>query len=392
MVMLNEVCELITDGSHFSPKDIGEGFPMLSVKDMGERDFSFSSCKHISKMDYDILVKSGCKPQKGDVLVAKDGSYFKYAFQICEDREIVILSSIAILRPKADVLDAGYLREFLMADSTYSTVSLNYISGTALKRVILQGIKKIQIPLPPLEEQRRIAALLDKVSDLIAKRRAQLDKLALLIKARFIEMFGDPVLNQMKWPEQPLENAADIVSGITKGRKTKETELIEVPYMAVSNVKDGYIDWTTVKTILATKAEIKQYHLLPDDVLMTEGGDPDKLGRGAIIQKPLENCIHQNHIFRVRLNENILLPSYFAEFLQHQKAKQYFLRCAKQTTGIASINMRQLKGLPTLVPPLDMQSEFKGYIEKVERSRYSISCSLEKLETLKKTLMQQYFG
>lgn len=264
--------------------------------------------------------------------------------------------------------------------------------GVAQNNINMKMLREFEIPLPSLEEQRCIAALLDKVSDLIAKRRAQLDKLDLLVKSRFVEMFGDPVLNPMKWPEQPLENMADIVSGITKGRKTKETELIEVPYMAVSNVKDGYIDWTTVKTILATKSEIEQYRLLPDDVLMTEGGDPDKLGRGAIIQQPLENCIHQNHIFRVRLDENILLPSYFAEFLQHQKAKQYFLRCAKQTTGIASINMRQLEGLSTLIPPLDMQSEFKGYIEKVERSRYSISCSLEKLETLKKALMQQYFG
>ena len=73
--------------------------------------------------------------------------------------------------------------------------------------------------------------------------------------------------------------------------------------MAVSNVKDGYIDWTTVKTILATRQEIEQYRLMPDDILMTEGGDPDKVGRGAIIKVPLKNSIHQNHIFRVRLNE-----------------------------------------------------------------------------------------
>lgn len=88
--------------------------------------------------------------------------------------------------------------------------------------------------------------------------------------------------------------------------------MTEVPYMAVSNVKDGYIDWTTVKTIEATQQEIEQYRLLADDVLMTEGGDPDKVGRGAIIKEPLENCIHQNHIFRVRLDESVVLP----EFLQ----------------------------------------------------------------------------
>ena len=262
------------------------------------------------------------------------------------------------------------------------------VMGATLNKATLSNL---EIAVPPLEEQRHIAALLDKVSDLIAKRRAQLDKLDLLVKARFVEMFGDPVLNPMKWPEQPLENMADIVSGITKGRKTKETELIEVPYMAVSNVKDGYIDWTTVKTILATKAEIEQYRLLPDDVLMTEGGDPDKLGRGAIIQQPLENCIHQNHIFRVRLNENILLPSYFAEFLQHQKAKQYFLRCAKQTTGIASINMRQLKGLPTLVPPQEIQFKFANFIEKTTQLKFTITRDFEKLEMLRKSLIQQYF-
>lgn len=143
-------------------------------------------------------------------------------------------------------------------------------------------------------------------------------------------MFGDMFQNTKRWPESRLELLADLVSGITKGRKVKDIELQEVPYMAVSNVKDGYIDWTTVKTIMATKQEIEQYRLLPDDVLMTEGGDPDKVGRGAIIKEPLENSIHQNHIFRVRLNRKYLLPIFFEEYLQHQKAKRYFLGCAKQ--------------------------------------------------------------
>lgn len=258
------------------------------------------------------------------------------------------------------------------------------VMGATLNKATLSEIK---IDVPPLEEQRRIASLLDKVCDLIAKRRAQLDKLDLLVKARFVEMFGDPVLNPMTWPEKRLECMADIVSGITKGRKTKEVDLKEVPYMAVSNVKDGYIDWTTVKTILATKSEIEQYRLLPDDVLMTEGGDPDKLGRGAIIQEPLENCIHQNHVFRVRLDENVLLPIYFSEYLQHQKAKQYFLRCAKQTTGIASINMRQLKGLPTLVPPIELQKQFATFKVHVDRAKVINKLSLRKLRILKKSLL-----
>lgn len=254
------------------------------------------------------------------------------------------------------------------------------------------NLLSIEIPLPDLNQQERISTYFDKVSDLISLRKQQLAKLDELIKARFVEMFGDMLLNSLGWSEKPLECLADIVSGITKGRKTTETDLQEVPYMAVSNVKNGYIDWTTVKTILATRQEIEQYRLLPDDILMTEGGDPDKVGRGAIIKKPLENSIHQNHIFRVRLNENELLPSFFAEYLQHQKAKRYFLGCAKQTTGIASINMRQLKALPVLTPPLSLQNDFAAFVECVDQQKQTVQQSLEKLELMKKALMQEYFG
>ena len=254
------------------------------------------------------------------------------------------------------------------------------------------NLLNVEIPLPNLEKQKQIVELLDKVTSLIFLRKQQLSKFDELVKARFVEMFGDVLLNSMQWPEKTLENMADIVSGITKGRKTAEADLQEVPYMAVSNVKDGYIDWTTVKTILATRQEIEQYRLMPDDILMTEGGDPDKVGRGAIIKVPLKNSIHQNHIFRVRLDEQEILPSFFAEYLRHQKAKRYFLGCAKQTTGIASINMRQLRALPTLVPPLSLQKQFAAFVERVDRQKQTIQQSLEKLELIKKALMQEYFG
>lgn len=213
-------------------------------------------------------------------------------------------------------------------------------------------------------KQKEICTHLDKLYSIIKMREDELARLDELIKARFVEMFETESGNYYR-----LEEIADIVSGITKGRKTKETEFREVPYMAVSNVKDGYIDWTTVKTILATEDEINQYRLLPNDVLMTEGGDPDKLGRGAIISEPPEDCIHQNHIFRVRLDERRVLPRYFSVYLQSPTAKTYFLKAAKQTTGIASINMTQLRGLPTNVPPIARQREYVDFVEQIDKSK-----------------------
>ena len=289
----------------------------------------------------------------------------------------------------SDAIYNEYLYFFLKSKTDY----LNSLGrGATFKEISKSIVESIEIPLPEVNQQKEIAEKFKKLEQLISLRKQQLAKLDELVKARFVEMFGDVLLNSMQWPEKTLENMADIVSGITKGRKTAEADLQEVPYMAVSNVKDGYIDWTTVKTILATRQEIEQYRLMPDDILMTEGGDPDKVGRGAIIKVPLKNSIHQNHIFRVRLDEQEILPSFFAEYLRHQKAKRYFLGCAKQTTGIASINMRQLRALPTLVPPLSLQKQFAAFVERVDQQKQIVQQSLEKLELMKNALMQEYFG
>lgn len=291
------------------------------------------------------------------------------------------------LSANKDVLLPKYLYYFC---EIYDFEKLN--TTVTIPSLTKANLLNVEMNLPSLAEQENIVTLLDKTSSLISLRKQQLAKLDKLVKARFVEMFGDMLLNPLEWPETQLERMADIVSGITKGRKTQNAELIEVPYMAVSNVKDGYIDWTTVKTIMATQSEIDQYRILSNDVLMTEGGDPDKLGRGAIIQEPLKNCIHQNHIFRVRLDRSIVLPEFFAEYLQHQKAKRYFLGCAKQTTGIASINMKQLRALPVLLPPIGSQEIFADFIGQAGQKKLTIQQSLDKLEVLKKALMQKYFG
>ena len=263
--------------------------------------------------------------------------------------------------------------------------------GGAQKHISQGYVKNIEVPLADIEEQKKIATALDKANSIITNRQLQLHALDNLIKVRFVEMFGDMLINPLDWPEQRLETVAEIVSGITKGRKLKTTELFDVPYMAVSNVKDGYIDWTTVKTILATSSEIEQYRLQTNDVLMTEGGDPDKLGRGALLTTVPENCIHQNHIFRVRLDSRVN-PVYFEEYLQTARPKRYFLKAAKQTTGIASINMTQLRHMPLILPPMEEQKEFADFVHRVDKSKVVVQKALDETQTLFDSLMQEYFG
>ena len=300
------------------------------------------------------------------VLLAEDGGNFgskerPIAYRV--SGKCWVNNHAHVLKPKAG-LDVDYLCYSLMF---YKVDGM--VNGATRQKLTQAAMRKMKIPYRSMNEQLHIVDQLNRILKIKEQRQQELTLLDALIKARFVEMFGDMYLNTMEWRELHLDTMADIVSGITKGRKIAGKQLTKVPYMAVSNVKDGYIDWTTVKTIEATDQEINQYRLLPDDVLMTEGGDPDKLGRGAIIRTPLENCIHQNHIFRVRLDESHILPDYFAEYLKHQRAKRYFLGCAKQTTGIASINMKQLKALPVLLPPLELQNEFSTFIRQVDKSK-----------------------
>lgn len=387
-VKIGDVCTVERGGS---PRPIDKfitddpnGINWIKIGDTNDSMYITSTAQKIISEG----MKKSRYVQPGDFLLSNSMSFGRpYILKI----DGCIHDGWLVLRDNKNTFDKRFLYYYLSSPSTYRKFE-NMAVGGVVNNLNSEMVRGVSVPVPPMNEQLEIVGILEQVTALISLRKQQIAKLDELVKARFVEMFGDMLLNTSAWDENTLDALADIVSGITKGRKVHDDNLVEVPYMAVSNVKDGYIDWTTVKTILATRQEIEQYRLLPNDVLMTEGGDPDKVGRGAILRMPLENSIHQNHIFRVRLDESKILPVFFAEYLQHQKAKRYFLGCAKQTTGIASINMKQLRALPVLLPPLGLQHRFAVFAAQTDKQKLTIQHSLAKLEFLKKALMQKYFG
>ncbi len=272
------------------------------------------------------------------VLLAEDGGNFgskekPIAYRV--SGKCWINNHAHVLKPKIG-LDVDYLCYSLMF---YNVDGM--VNGATRQKLTQAAMRKMQIPSRSIEDQKHIVDELNRIVKIKEQRFLELQLLDKLIKARFVEMFE----NEIEYNKVKLEEIADIVSGITKGRKTKCGELREVPYMAVSNVKDGYIDWTTVKTILATEDEIIQYKLLPDDVLMTEGGDSDKLGRGAIISLPPKDCIHQNHIFRVRLDETQILPLYFGGIFTEFTSKDLFFKSSKTNDRYSKYKYESIKGI-----------------------------------------------
>jgi len=225
-------------------------------------------------------------------------------------------------------------------------------------RIILDS----KIPAPDAEEQKRIAAILEKADAIRRKRRDAISAASKLPVSIFNRCFTFSTDDQAKF--RPLNAVAQVVSGVTKGRRFNGATTRSVPYLRVANVQDGYLDLAEIKTIEALPDEISALALKPGDVVMTEGGDYDKLGRGALWESAIPECIHQNHVFRVRLDQNEVLPEFFTTYLRTSAAKAYFLRCAKKTTNLASINSTQLKGLPVPSVPIDDQKYFVALLKK----------------------------
>ena len=198
----------------------------------------------------------------------------------------------------------------------------------------------------------------------------------------------EAVVSSSGWPIASLDEICSIASGITKGRKPPPEPLREVPYMAVVNVQDGRLNLETVKTIPASSSEIERYKLLLGDLLLTEGGDPDKLGRGTVWNGEISECIHQNHIFRVRTAASLINMSFLSRLVASPAGKAYFLSKAKQTTGIASINLTQLRNFPVPLAPLNEQRRIAAKLDTTLAAVDACRQRLDGVEALLKRFRQ----
>ncbi|EMU9121098.1 TPA: restriction endonuclease subunit S [Providencia stuartii] len=190
------------------------------------------------------------------------------------------------------------------------------------------------------------------------------------------------------WNRIALEKIAEVRSGVAKGKKGLKAP-IEVPYLRVANVQDGHVDLTEVKTIEIEQDKLERYSLKYGDVLMNEGGDYDKLGRGDVWLGQIEPCLHQNHVFAVRPNQDIVDSFFLAALAASNYGKTYFLSCAKRSTNLASINSTQIKEFPVLVPPLPEQKKIAKILSTWDKAISTTEKLIATSQQQKKALMQQ---
>ncbi|MCL1498471.1 restriction endonuclease subunit S [Xanthomonas nasturtii] len=192
------------------------------------------------------------------------------------------------------------------------------------------------------------------------------------------------------WSRRPLHEVADVRTGVAKG-KTGLTDPVELPYLRVANVQDGFIDLSEVKTIAVERHQIDRYSLQAGDILMTEGGDFDKLGRGAVWSGTIDPCLHQNHVFAVRAKRELVNPLFLSALSGSEYGRTYFLGCAKRSTNLASINSSQLKAFPVLLPPVAEQNQIAHILSTWDQAIATTEQLLANAIRHRKVLINQLF-
>ncbi len=295
-----------------------------------------------------------------------------------------VVSHLACLIPDNQQCCSNYLGYFfrkfspasLIKDSGYPSISLNDISNLSL-------------PLPPLKEQQRIAAILDKAAELISLRKQQLEKLDLLVKSKFVDMFGDPVTNPKGWKTTKLATCITFLTSGSRGWAKYYSDEGEM-FLTITNVKNGIISTHNVQYIHAPdNQEASRTRVQEGDLLLSITAD---LGRTGVVTGEIASSgayINQ-HLSLIRLNRSMVLPLFVSFYLESQ-AGAIQLQERNQCGVKAGLNFDSVKSVVILLPPLNLQNEFAAFVEKVEKQKTQMQTGLEKLELNYKALMAEFF-
>lgn len=286
-----------------------------------------------------------------------------------------------VLSPRNQNVSPDFFYHLLGSDFVYAEF-VRRAAGATVKNLNIDLVKGVQVPLPPMPEQRRIADLLDRAEALRAKRRAALGQLDALTQSIFLDLFGDPATNPKGWPLAHVGDVADVQGGLQVS-SARKNHPCEIPYLRVANVFRGFLDLSEIKTLRATEAEISRTKLEKDDLLIVEGhGNPAEIGRGALWDGSVVGCIHQNHIIRVRFKRAQVLPLFACSYLNSPGGRRHLLRAGKTTSGLNTISVSEVRSAPVVLPPLSLQHEFASRIDAVEKLKVAYRASLVTLDHL----------
>ena len=387
-------------GDIFERQIAGEWGSECAENENGTKVLRTTNFTQEGRINYDDVVIRSINQSKvdkkrlhyGDIILEKSGGTEKtpvgrdvYCDEAIEDSIYLCNNFTQAMRVNQAIAIPKYVFYFMWNLHSSGKTDLLQNKTTGIRNLQVKSYLNENCPLPALEVQRKIVAVLDKVSDLIAKRRQQLDMLDEMVKARFVEMFGDPVGNPMGWEKIALGKRCDIVTGNTPSRADPENYGNFIEWIKSDNINTPAVLLTEAQEYLSETGFHKCRFVEAGSLLMTcIAGSINCIGNVAVTDR------------RVAFNQqiNAIVPK------QDDVLYLYWLMLLSKPAIHSTINMAlkgilskgQLSEMAFPFPPLELQNQFSVFVKKTEKTKATISRSLEKLETLKKALMQEYFG
>ncbi len=383
MVMIEDICSLITDGTHQTPVYADKGYIFLSSKNVTNGSIDWSNVKYTGEELHAKLYKR-LSPQLNDILLAKNGTTGVAAIV---DKDIIfdIYVSLALLRPSDKIISTYFVYAI---NNPYTKRKFDsHLKGIGVPNLHLSSIKKTTIPLPPLDEQEKIAKNLDLASDIVKLHKQSLAELDALIQSVFYDMFGDPVTNEKGWEVKKLGEIAGLITkGSSPNWQGVEYKQSGVLFITSENVREGYLDLSKPKYLDSEFNKIQSRSILQKgDFLINIVGA--SIGRAAIYNLEEDANINQA-VALVRVET--LNQQYLLVFLNSSSALNYYSE-SQVSVARANLSLKNISDMPILNPPLPLQQKFARIVTEIEKQKQKVQNALTEAETLYNALMQEYF-
>jgi type I restriction enzyme S subunit len=312
--------------------------------------------------------------EKNDVLYGKLRPDLDKA--ILADCDGICTTELLVLRPKPDV-DPRFLT-CVMHSKRFVEHAMSGVTGAQHPRTSWHRISEFEVFRLMQDEQVAIAEIVWMIYEVRKTNDTALVTCQGLKQETMLQLFNRGLRSDKQtetefgtvpqgWLNGALDDCSFVQTGAAKGRKIPDAKVIELPYLRVANVQDGHLDLSEMKRIRILESELDRFRLKTGDVVVTEGGDFDKLGRGFIWRGEIDPCVHQNHVFAIRPDTSTLLPEFLAYQIQSAYGKAYFLKVAHKTTNLACINSTKLKAFPVLLPEIDEQRDIVRILDAIDQ-------------------------
>jgi type I restriction enzyme S subunit len=373
----------VRDGTHETPKYVSEGYPLVTSKNLKPDGIDFSTISYISEKDH-LEISKRSRVDRNDILFAMIGTIGNPVL-VDIDTEFSI-KNVALFKFANSPIDPRYFRYLLKTRIIERQLDFEERGGTQ-KFVSLKVLRNMKIPYPPLEEQRRIAAILDKADGVRRKRKEAIRLTEELLKSTFLEMFGDPVTNPKGWGVVSLGSLLKFLTSGSRGWARYYADNGSL-FLRIQNVKAGRLLLDDIAYVDAPDStEARRTSVQEGDVLVSMTAD---LGRTAVIPKGLGKAHINQHLALLRLDREYILPTYAAAFLASVGGQIQFDRLNREAVK-AGLNFDDLRGIKILLPPLEKQIMYSDFLESQTNSLNRQKAASSQSENLFNSLLQRAF-